>query len=190
MEAVDSDVMAFVTNTCTIVMVQNTDGSESVNYILKDNGRVPIRGDSIEGYELYEIYDYPVATEDGLVNCYGRGALVTNLVAAAGTTNRVVAVSSGMVALVHAQVYEEFGFNPKTANPTAYEDETAVNTKQFTALDKYLLIRYFAALGSSRDCGRPISRAKIILAAHHSSRPRHDAPLHITWREVAVDADL
>ena len=146
-EAADSDVMAFVTNTCTIVTVQNTDGSEAVNYILKDNGNVPIRGDSIEGYELYEIYDYPIATEDGLVNCYGRGALVTNLTADAGTTNRVMAISSGMVALVHAQVYEEFGFNPKTANPTAYADETAVNTKPFTALDKYLLIRYFAALG-------------------------------------------
>ena len=146
-EAADSDVMAFVTNKCTIVTVQNTDGSEPVKYILKDGQGKPVVGDSIEGYELYEIYDYPVATENGLLNCYGRGALVPNLVADAGTTNRVMAVTSELVALVHAQVYKELGFNPKTANPTAYAGETAVNTKPFTALDKYLLVRYFASLG-------------------------------------------
>ena len=141
-EAADGDVMAFATNVCTIVTVQNTDGSDAVNYILKDGQGTPVRGDSIDGYTLYTIYDYPIATEDGIENCYGRGAEVV-LDAPDGTTNRVVAITSGKVALVHAQVYQEFGFDSKTA--VFVED--AVNTKQFTALDKYLVIRYLAALG-------------------------------------------
>ena len=46
------------------------------------------------------------------------------------------------VVLVHAQVYEAFGFSPFTANP-AVDPLDWVNTKPFTALDKYLVCRYF-----------------------------------------------
>ena len=152
-EVADGDVMAFATNACTIVTVQNTaPGSEPANYILKDAEQLPVVGDAIDGYALYEVYDYPVVADDGLVNYYGRGAPVTNLTAAAGTTNRVVAVAPGTVALVHAQVYEAFGFDPTTAVPPV-ADETGTNyvyganTKPFTALDKYLVVRYLAALG-------------------------------------------
>ena len=145
-EAAEGDVMAFVKQDCTIVTVRNTDGSDAVNYILKDGQLPPVRGDSIDGYSLYVPYDYPVVTSNGVESCYGRGAEV-QLKAAAGTTNRVVEVSSGKVVLVHWQVYDEFGFNPLTANPVAFANGTAVNTKQFSALDKYLVIRYFEALG-------------------------------------------
>ena len=145
-EAAEGDVMAFVKQDCTIVTVRNTDGSDAVNYILKEGQLPPVRGDSIDGYSLYVPYDYPVVTSNGVESCYGRGAEV-QLKAAAGTTNRVVDVKSGKVVLVHWQVYDEFGFNPLTANPVAFADGTAVNTKQFSALDKYLVIRYFEALG-------------------------------------------
>ena len=146
-EVAEGDVMAFALMDCTIVTVQNTDGSDSVNYIFKGGQKTPMVGDSIDGYALYATYAYPVVEEDGSrKDYYGRGAEVV-LEAAAGTTNRVVAVQSGTVALVHAQVYDEFGFDSRTANPTAYADKKSVNTKPFTALDKYLVIRYFEALG-------------------------------------------
>lgn len=145
-EAAEGDVMAFVKQDCTIVTVRNTDGSDPVNYILKEGQLPPVRGDSIDGYSLYVPYDYPVVTSNGVESCYGRGAEV-QLKAAAGTTNRVIDVSSGKVVLVHWQVYDEFGFNPRTANPVAFANGTAVNTKEFTALDKYLVIRYLEALG-------------------------------------------
>ena len=145
-EAAEGDVMAFVKQDCTIVTVRNTDGSDAVNYILKEGQLPPVRGDSIDGYSLYVPYDYPVVTSNGVESCYGRGAEV-QLTAAAGTTNRVIDVSSGKVVLVHWQVYDEFGFNPRTANPVAFANGTAVNTKEFTALDKYLVIRYLEALG-------------------------------------------
>ena len=58
--------------------------------------------------------------------------------------NRVIEViSPAKVALIHNQVYQKYGFSSKTAVPV----DDAVNTKPFTALDKYLLIRYFEAQG-------------------------------------------
>ena len=57
--------------------------------------------------------------------------------------NRVVSINnSAKVALVHAQVYDEFGFTQTTAVDPADE-----HTKPFTALDKYLVIRYLSAIG-------------------------------------------
>ncbi|MBR2939394.1 MAG: hypothetical protein IKC15_06005, partial [Kiritimatiellae bacterium] len=46
------------------------------------------------------------------------------------------------VALVHAQVREEFGFNSLTANPVAFEQGKAVNTKPFTSEDKKAVAAY------------------------------------------------
>lgn len=46
------------------------------------------------------------------------------------------------VALVHAQVREAFGFNPLTANPSAFEAGAAVNTKPFTSEDKKAVAAY------------------------------------------------
>ena len=57
--------------------------------------------------------------------------------------NRVIAVNeAGKVALVHAQVYDQFGYEPTTA-----VDKDDAHTKPFTALDKYLVIRYLEAIG-------------------------------------------
>ena len=146
----DGDVMAFVEQERTIVTVLNTaEGSDPAVYILgdiEDGRKMPVVGDSIDGYTLYGMYDYPVVTEDGLLeNRRGRGREVV-LAAADGTTNRVIKVSSAKVVLVHAQVYEVFGFNPNTANGTVEEGDR-VNTKPFTALDKYLVARYLEAIG-------------------------------------------
>ena len=73
----------------------------------------------------------------------------TNLVTAVVTNdislgeNRVISINnSAKVALVHAQVYDEFGFTQ-----TAAVDPADEHTKPFTALDKYLVIRYLSAIG-------------------------------------------
>ena len=73
----------------------------------------------------------------------------TNLVTAVVTNdislgqNRVVSIdNAAKVALVHAQVYDEFGFTQ-----TAAVDPADEHTKPFTALDKYLVIRYLSAIG-------------------------------------------
>ncbi len=141
-EAADGDVMAFAVVDATIVAVQNTSNSVASSYILKAGEKTPVVGDSADGLAFFEIYDYPVATSNEVVNYYGRGAPVV-LAAEAGTTNRVVGVTSAKVALVHAQVYDEYGFNAKTAVP----GDDSVNTKPFTALDKYLVVRYLESLG-------------------------------------------
>ncbi len=138
-ETVDGDVMAFATNIATIVTVQNTaKGSEPVQYILKEGEKAPAVGDDAKGLPLYASYKYPVVTDGKVEMFLGRGAEAV-LAAADGTTNRVVKVAFGKVALVHAQVYAEYGFDSKTA----VADLDAVNTKPFTALDKYLVARYF-----------------------------------------------
>ncbi|MBP5286057.1 MAG: hypothetical protein ILO34_08140, partial [Kiritimatiellae bacterium] len=142
------DVMAFATNRCTIVTVKNTAANaEPVKYILKPGQPIPRVGDDAGALALYETFEYPVAGEDEngdpvTTRCCGRGKEAT-LVTSEGTSNLVYEVSTDTEALVHAQVYKEYGFNPKTAVPVA----DAVNTKPFTALDKYLVIRYFDALG-------------------------------------------
>ena len=46
------------------------------------------------------------------------------------------------LALVHAQVREAFGFNPLTANPSAFEQGLGVNTKPFTSEDKKAVAAY------------------------------------------------
>ena len=51
------------------------------------------------------------------------------------------------VVLVHAQVYAECGFDPNTANGFSAKGER-VNTKAFTATDKYLVTNYLAAVGA------------------------------------------
>ena len=144
-EASEGDVMAFVLKDATVVTVLNTAETVPVTYILGDGQKAPTVGDSIDGVPLYSVYEYPVVDGNGRVNYYGRGVEVV-LEAAPGTKNRVIEVKSGKVALVHAQVYEEFGFDPKTANPAVPEEER-VRTKAFTALDKYLVVRYLEALG-------------------------------------------
>ena len=142
-EVADDDVMAFAVVDAMVVTVQNTaNGSDAHHYILKTGAKAPVVGDSADALELFEIYEYPVVVSNEVVNYYGRGAPVA-LAAEAGTTNRVMGVTSEKVALVHAQVYDEYGFNAKTAVP----GDDSVNTKPFTALDKYLVVRYLESIG-------------------------------------------
>lgn len=87
----------------------------------------------IAGTTFYSVYKYGSLSNSP----YGRGAEV----AAEGTISKIEPVT---VALVHHQVYETFGFNSKTANPTIPTSEL-VNSKPFTALDKYLASVYASA---------------------------------------------
>ena len=142
-EAADGDVMAFAVTNATVITVRNTtEGATAYKYILAEGSEIPFVGDSAEGLELYSMYEYPVIENGKAVKYVGRGGRV-ELTAEAGTENRVAAVSTEQVAYVHAQVYAVFGFNPLTA--VAGPD--AVNTKPFTALDKYLVVRYLESLG-------------------------------------------
>ena len=149
----DNDVMAFATVNATVVTVQNTaEGSVPVKYLLAEEMKgntvtAPNVGDNADSLSLRATYAYRLTGEDGLAtNVCGVGTNVT-LRAAAGTVNRVVAVAVEPVALVHAQVFDYFGFDKDTANSTAYAAGSVVNTKPFTALDKYLVIRYLEAYG-------------------------------------------
>ena len=158
--AIENDVMAFATVNATVVTVQNTaEGSLPMKYLLAEEMAgntvtAPKVGDYADSLALRATYDYlvPSGANDGSVtNRCGVGTNVT-LTAAAGTANRIVAVAKEPVVLVHAQVYDYFGFNKDTANPTAVTMEGTnyvygANTKAFTALDKYLVVRYFEAYG-------------------------------------------
>ena len=158
--ALENDVMAFATVNATVVTVQNTaEGSLPVKYLLAEEMAgntvvAPKVGDYADSLALRATYEYLVSTDanDGSVtNRCGVGTNVT-LTAAAGTANRIVAVATEPVVLVHAQVYDYFGFNKDTANPTAVTKEGAnyvygANTKPFTVLDKYLVVRYLEAYG-------------------------------------------
>ena len=142
-EAAEGDVMAFAVTNATVVTIRNTaEGAVAAKYILADDSALPFVGDSADGLELYSMYEYPVIENGKMVKYIGRGGRV-NLVAPAGTENRVAAIATEPIAYVHAQVYDVFGFNPLTAVAAT----NAVNTKVFTALDKYLVVRYLESLG-------------------------------------------
>ena len=125
--AAAGDVMAYATTNAWLVALN--DGSE---FLVLDRTKLPVVGDAAANYELWTTYRYGWGTN--YVNGIG-----TNAVANAGA--RIKTVFEVEAALVHAQVYEAFGFNPLTANP-AVAEEARVNTKPFTALDKYLVCRY------------------------------------------------
>ncbi len=60
------------------------------------------------------------------------------------------------VTVIHGGVYDIFGFDPTTANPNAIvvsEGNTVygVNTKEFTALDKYLVVKYLQEFGLANE---------------------------------------
>ena len=131
----DGDVMAYAEVKACLVTVKNEadplDGG-TVYAILDTSVPVPQVGDKMAGRTLVTTYEYGSKT--------GVGGEVT---IPAGDW-RVVAVDKGAkVALVHAQVYDRFGFSSRTC--VAGDD--AVNTKKMTALDKYLVVRYLEAIG-------------------------------------------
>ncbi len=121
----DGDVMAYAEETRTLV----TDKAGN-SYLLNPTTQNVRVGDTLKPTQLVTMYTYG--------SKYGLG---TNLVT--GTDFKVDKMESVKVVLVHAQVFDAYGFNQKTA----IVNDEAVHTKAFTALDKYLLVRYFAAIG-------------------------------------------
>jgi len=132
---VSGDVMAYQEVDAKIVSVHNTKDAPYVthDYIFTGSEKIWI-GTDADTLPLHATWEY-----GGL---YAMGTNVS-LVAETGTTNRVHAVREGKVVLVHAQVYAKNGFDAKTAVCV----DGSVNTKPFTAIDKYLLGHYFQALG-------------------------------------------
>ena len=86
--------------------------------------------------------DLPLACFVSTYDYAGKYGVGTNLTDTA-TSFRVAKIENVTAVRVHAQVYDKYGYDPLTAVPV----DDAVNTKPFTALDKYLLVRYFEALG-------------------------------------------
>ena len=131
----DDDVMAYAEVKACLVTVKNEADpldNGTVYAILDTSVPVPQVGDKMAGRTLVATYAYGSKT--------GVGSEVT---IPAGDW-RVSAVDQGAeVVLVHAQVYDRFGFSSRTC--VAGDD--AVNTKKMTALDKYLVVRYLEAIG-------------------------------------------
>ena len=140
--AASGDVMAYAEAPGVLVTISNTTSSTPYRYMLKENSSVPQVGDFAFDYDYRNCYRYGSDTN----YIWGVGTNVTGQALFGVTSNRIVAVENVTVALVHAQVYGNFGFNPLTANPAVDESER-VNTKAFTALDKYLVLRYLDAMG-------------------------------------------
>ena len=134
-DAVSGDVMAYAVTNLTVVAVwDGTDVASATNlYVVMDADAIVQDGDDASALtNLRTVYDY--GGKYGL----GREPEAAEL---AGKLIYTVEQNADVV-LVHAQVYKAFGYSPLTANP-AVAAEDAVNTKPFTALDKYLVCRYF-----------------------------------------------
>lgn len=119
------DVMAYAEIEMTLVTL--SDGTLALTDGEVQKGVAPAA-------DLYATYAY------GNEGVYGLGSKLD------ATTATVVGYKTVTVALVHDQVHAKFGFNSKTANPTVPVTEQ-VNTKPFTALDKYLVKIYAEANG-------------------------------------------
>ena len=135
---VPGDVMAYEEVEMWLITLE--DGTQ---LLLKDGETVPKPGDPLANYgeAFYVPYWYGSPSGDGV---YGRGqptAAPTGAMVNGDGDNNPRKVT---VALVHDQVYDEFGFDPNTAVPGG-----TVRTKDFTALDKYLLLRYREMMGSN-----------------------------------------
>ena len=138
--AADGDLMAFVVTNGIYRLVTDAAGAR---YLVRDTNSAYRVGDVISTTNLVTTYDYMtvVADETGTnfvtVTYAGLG---TNVLATG--TFKIDTISPVSVALVHAQVYDEFGYWQSTA-----VDPADPLTKPFTALDKYMLARYFEAIG-------------------------------------------
>ena len=146
--AIPGDVMAYAElKNQTVFTVY--DGTTTNMYVVLDSadGARKIQvGDTItSGWA--EDFKFATAFEYGSTNAwvYGVGAVVSPAV---GESWPVVAVTNATVALVHAQVYDRYGFNPQTANPTVSSNEwSTVHSKAFTYLDKFLVTKWLEACG-------------------------------------------
>ena len=122
--AVYGDVMAYaVTNLSVIVTTNGTQYAE------------------IDSETYYKTFDY-------------NGTLALGAKTAAIAASEIESRRLENVIVVHGAVFDLFGYDSTTANMKALTlDETGsnivygVNTKPFTALDKYLVVRYFESFG-------------------------------------------
>ena len=135
--AVAGDVMAYAE--VDRVMVTFSDGTQAL--VMKDVKR-PTVGDTAMSCNngTYEAV-YAYGDRIGL----GLPTTVSN------ATLRITKVEDVKVVLVHSQVYAEFGYDMRTANADEFAKGTAVNTKEFTALDKYLVWTYLRAIGYTAE---------------------------------------
>ncbi|MBR4604172.1 MAG: hypothetical protein IKO43_04960, partial [Kiritimatiellae bacterium] len=148
--ALEGDVMAYAELKRPVVTFEGMCG-EGVREVVIMEGTVPSVGQIVNAaaaanLTMREAYVY--GTQSNYV--WGVGMEFT---VADGEVWRVLEVrSSETVALVHSQVYDAYGFNPRTANATVSSNEWAsVNSKAFTALDKTLVTRYFQAIGMTAE---------------------------------------
>jgi hypothetical protein len=131
----DDDVMAYAVMNMTIITTwDGEDENSATNTYAMAAGDASVKvGDDASAIDgLCNVYEYGYR--------YGLGL-------PASAVGSVYAVrENAEVVLVHGQVYDAFGFNPNTANGSL-PAESRVNTKPFSALDKYLVVRYLEALG-------------------------------------------
>ncbi|MBQ3314546.1 MAG: LamG domain-containing protein [Kiritimatiellae bacterium] len=134
------DYMAFVVTNGIYRLVVNAAGE---HYLVRDTNSVYRVGDVIAATNLITTYDYTTVVADETLTNFVTvtyAGLGTNVMAAG--TFQIDSIAPAAVALVHAQVYDEFGYWQSTA-----VDPADPLTKPFTALDKYMLARYFEAIG-------------------------------------------
>ena len=138
-EALDGDVMAYAElEGQTVITVDGT------TYWVKasDTARAIQVGDTITPSNAGN-YTFATVFEYGGLSCGGKEAAP-----GAGESWFVSAVKKEKMVLVHAQVYDYYGFNQLTANPTVPTNEwTSVHSKAFTYFDKYLVRKWLEAEG-------------------------------------------
>ena len=125
------EAMAYAEVTMWKVKLVDENGVENT-YLTDGQGKL-VEGVSAAGLNFWSYYDYSLTL-------LGLGTNVTTNVTAKCTI--AGRPEEKKVALVHAQVLEKYGFCPDTAIPGGQ-----TNTKPFTAMDKYLVLRYLERTG-------------------------------------------
>ncbi len=137
-----TDVMAYLEEMRTMLTLD--DGTTEGRRLLLAEGETfnPKDGKVASNYLYTTWYLYGPINDKTQVYGVGTNLVVTN-------SWPVKSAAEVKVALVHAQVYGKKGYSVLTANPGAFDAGTAVDTKEFTALDRYLVMRYFEAIGAT-----------------------------------------
>ena len=153
-EYVDGDVMAYYNVSNTLFVAIGVDAATAETYAVMDLEHEPLKlmdSDIPVGFSVTNLVSLYTTYAYGSYTGIGRHVMLTN------ENLRVWSTWFGTAHLVHAQVYDRFGFNTLTANAQAYDAGIAVNTKPFTNLDKYLVCRYLENIGID------VSEAEMIL---------------------------
>ena len=152
-DAVESDVMAYQLKDMLCVLIGTNDNENVSTWYIVTKPELESAARQYENNEYYIPRGTMATNLTSLASSYlygrkknsplGLGVVVTNLI-----EGMVYKCETKKVALVHAQVYDEYGFNPLTANAMV-RAEDAVNTKPFTNIDKYLVTNYLAAVNGN-----------------------------------------